>query len=922
MHVLVHRSAELHLEQAEQHLPDRLRSDGNSRVRFRCWQLYWFNVLLCLCSDPNHYTSRCTHICEIDPCDAQCLLKPANVNVAPMEGVFWLNLTWFDIDGTFYNETHEFRKEDIIKLQAPIKLVYDASTQMLSWTNDLAVRSHSHTHHLWKHRVVVRQYDKIIGVEELNYADAYNLSSFNLKPNTEYNISVQIKAINKRNPYWSDVVHQTQRRRRFSEISVKMPKTIPSEPPKVTTGAFEVSVGKLGTNRTVKLYWADVAEEDWNDDQISYVIDYGELGSTLVQTTDNISSNYYRFQELLVDVDYEFRIYSQNELGRSRNYSRLVVARQRNLLPRVSNVGVVQRLLKGDNFIDIGISEKHKMFEEDEILWLGPQNLETIGHTTSYTIFWCREAVTSPGTCDGGITWKADVTQNTTITLPPQHYHFGVSINGRDGLSSGIEWAEPSCVVRSYRDQNTRSRLRLELLQIEHNWLQLGITDICLSHRQVLIHNFVIRYCAMIHHKMTDCHERKLADPWLDQVRLDGLMPLREYHISVAALADRTQEPLSNSSIIAFPGHELAASRTLVHSIKTNGANNFTVLITSMAKTRSKANYFKLTYQHQSFNCSIATACKDDRAKREVNIEHDEDVQKPKQMTCWCEAYFEREPAFDEIRLSACAHSPDQPDHCWTESPTITVRGGGDTKSRLWEWILVPVLVVMAIVLIMLLTYLRIKHLRELKEKAKAFRIPTLANRNLSLAELDGMLNNDDNLYGVYGDELNGLVGNGRAAAPRGIDASFGGVHENFQRNGSAGSKSSKTALLDTTSTTTVYQNHDRHVYEGASGGGHRGNRASINKPTELQTFKIDEPPYNNIDGHNGWKPPEALPLKMTSPTSPPPTTTIMKTANVTGSYVSPDALMSMKTAAVMAAAHTNGHIGLNGTNVQHSTMV
>lgn len=823
-------------------------------------------------------------------CDP-CLLKPADLNVQPMKGVFRLNLSWYDMDNTSYEETFEIPKADIIKLQSPIKLFYNNVNQILNWTDDIAVRSHSETHHEWMHRIVVRQQDKIIQTDEIKFFNSYNLSRLNLKPNKEYNISVQVKVINKRNPYWSDVVHQSQRIK-FSEIVVKIPKAIPNQPPNVTTGAFEVFVGKQGTKRMVKLYWTEVAEDDWNDDQISYVVDYGELGSGKMNTTENIIANHYRFQDFLVDVDYVFHIYSQNSIGRSRNYSRLVVAKQKNLLRRVNNVGVVQ----------------HN--KDYEVLWLGPKGLEKFSDI-SYTIFWCQEAITTPRTCHGGITWKAGVKKNSTITLPPQHYHFGISVNRGEDISSGIEWTEPSCVVRDQNiDAHYRIRSRLELLQTGKDNLQIGIADICLSHRKVLIHSFVITYCAMLHHKVIECHERKVADPWLDRVQLDGLLRLRKYHISVAALADQTQEPLSNSSIIGFPDHVIAASQTLVHSIKANGANNFTVLITSMAKIRQKADYFKLTYQHQSYNCSIPSSCTDDKVKEEtMRVDYvDEDTEKLEQMTCSCQTDFEKKPAPEEISLQACTYFPDTTDYCWTEHRVITMTN--EMKTSFWEWILIPTLVIISTVLIALLVYLRIKYLRDLKEKAKSFKIPTLANRNLSLAELDGMFNNDENLYGVYGDELNGLfTSNNRSAV---VDASFGGGNS-FRRSGSAGSKNSKTALLDASNENGVYKNHndERHLYEGVNE--RRDSKDSDSQPTELKTFKVAEPHYNNIDGNNGWKPPEKLPLK----TTPPPPPTLLKTANVTGSYVSPDALMSIKTVAA-----TNGHIGINGTNLNNSTMV
>lgn len=117
---------------------------------------------------------------------------------------------------------------------------------------------------------------------------------------------------------------------------------------------------------------------------------------------------------------YEFRIYSHNSFGVSREYSSIILPQSSDILQPPNKIAVIA----------LSSSDYEMEWEKSDSKLL--QN---------YTVFWC---VAKNDHCVEGIHWKFLQSNNFTLSLPPNNYKFGVSLNTQHS-TSGIYWTH--CVV-------------------------------------------------------------------------------------------------------------------------------------------------------------------------------------------------------------------------------------------------------------------------------------------------------------------------------------------------------------------------------------------------------------------------------------------------------------------------------------------
>ena len=203
--------------------------------------------------------------------------------------------------------------------------------------------------------------------------DAFRVNLKKLShPFTDYIVQVKMisgTANKSRSDLWSDV----------AEVRAKTKPALPSGPPKVNLGSFQVQ--DTGSKRTVFAYWKLMDPQEFNGPNFRYVSRAGAMTPAL------INGSYARFDDVPVS-ETNIKVTAANSEGRATTWSSLVVPQAEFL------VGLQPRSL----------TKIWKGAGNFEIAWRRPER-----DVTSYTLFWCRaeSGEDRPYQCDGYLDWKS-----------------------------------------------------------------------------------------------------------------------------------------------------------------------------------------------------------------------------------------------------------------------------------------------------------------------------------------------------------------------------------------------------------------------------------------------------------------------------------------------------------------------------------
>lgn len=168
----------------------------------------------------------------------------------------------------------------------------------------------------------------------------------------DYNLSIAYRIKDALYPdlQWSDK----------SFINFKTNLKIPIKPPDINIGSFQI----LNSSNVI-IYWKELDNNEWNDNYIEYeIINLNSL-FTKISKTSKIEMNIDENREN------EFHIYSRNSLGRSNEFSKIIVPKIKNKIPYPNGL---YKTKCNDNYILKWNNAKSKIIKNYTIIICDSEN--------------------------------------------------------------------------------------------------------------------------------------------------------------------------------------------------------------------------------------------------------------------------------------------------------------------------------------------------------------------------------------------------------------------------------------------------------------------------------------------------------------------------------------------------------------------
>lgn len=246
--------------------------------------------------------------------------------------------------------------------------------------------------------------------------------------------------------------------------------SIPDHPPLTEVGAFFVVEPII--NCEVNIFWEELKPEEFNGPDFEYVINVYKNKMPWKEKTEKyfISRSTARFDEICLDNDYEFRIYSKNLIGTSLKYSSIYIS-------------------YGNELIESPVPIAKHLINKSYILkWNQPQISHLI---TNYTIAWCEPMDEQYNLCASSVSFINILGNSINYTfnnkLDEKTKIFAISANTANS-SSGLVWFP--CTASIIGDM-TKLPLQLKVLgsdSIEVSWnLKCDTT--------LMLKRFILSYC-------------------------------------------------------------------------------------------------------------------------------------------------------------------------------------------------------------------------------------------------------------------------------------------------------------------------------------------------------------------------------------------------------------------------------------------
>lgn len=281
--------------------------------------------------------------------------------------------------------------------------------------------------------------------------------------------------------------------------------------------------------RSITLFWKAVPFEYHNGKDFHYLVEHQRIAKRhsrdinhLNEINDNpirTHNTSYTFNHMKSDWTYSFSVYGVNSMGKSSNYSQIIVE-SNDLIPhKPTNIDVYS--FGGGRY---------------EVQWSKPRISQANYQFVNYTVFWCKNLRPRPFPCEGPIDWVHTKNLSIALELPDiaTNYQFAVSAN-TDSSSSGMSWAE--CIVPINGRLDKLSDVSLKVINstsINVIW-KLN----CPAQRRV-VEGYKINYCVTRDNTCSGCEKLDSVevDNSAENFILSDLEPFTRYKVTVLAYSD------------------------------------------------------------------------------------------------------------------------------------------------------------------------------------------------------------------------------------------------------------------------------------------------------------------------------------------------------------------------------------------------
>lgn len=332
----------------------------------------------------------------------------------------------------------------------------------------------------------------------------------------------------------------------YSTHVFKTESRIPDRPPRTDIGSFSFT-----DSGHVFIYWKELKKSENNGPNFNYIIT-GANNTKLISTRtltklEQIDANVMR-------ESYDFHIYSQNTVGKSRDNS---IVRVPAVHERCESPTLIKKI-RLDN-------------ETYNISWVAPVN--DAATITSYTVFWCEPNNESPTDCKGSIDFESVASHVLSYRLKTKNsMNFAIAANTATS-SSGMVWA--MCTVLPGNEINKLTSIitvRLQSTSIEFKW-SLACVD------RTILTGYVLEYCPIADPKTEECKEPPKTHnitAMAKEYKLENLKPYTTYSVRIRMLSENSIGPWSESQV----NTTLEAAPTPPRNLRYHNITNTSIALT------------------------------------------------------------------------------------------------------------------------------------------------------------------------------------------------------------------------------------------------------------------------------------------------------------------------------------------------------
>lgn len=324
-------------------------------------------------------------------------------------------------------------------------------------------------------------------------------------------VSLKVKDAKNLDEMWSN----------YTFYNFQTSKRIPDNPPMTDIGAFSFTA-----SGHIFIYWKALQESEYNGNNMHY--DVIEVHNTTIKPklVEKTLAKFEQFDANTMTKSLNFRIYSENDVGKSNFASSIQVPAVRDRCEPPTNIKKIRV-----NSTTYNLS------------WVAPFHGPKV---TSYTVFWCESANESPSHCKNSIDFKR-VDRNTfEFQLKTNNtMNFAISANSNSS-SSGMIWA--MCTVLPGNEINKLTSIYMVKTQstyIEFKW-SLACID------RTILSGYTLEFCPIKDPKTEECKEPfKSYDIFANATGyvLSGLNPYTTYKTRIRMLSGNSKGPWSDSLV-------------------------------------------------------------------------------------------------------------------------------------------------------------------------------------------------------------------------------------------------------------------------------------------------------------------------------------------------------------------------------------
>ncbi|XP_029844432.3 uncharacterized protein LOC8039342 [Ixodes scapularis] len=293
--------------------------------------------------------------------------------------------------------------------------------------------------------------------KELHILNKTSVMVQGLEPYTNYTFRLRARASKSAIPEpWTGAIYM---------VKETLP-DVPYGPPKISPCGFKVQ--NYQSKRSITLNFAAISKKQWSGITLKYLVECCEEMSPEEQCENKTTQvPTATFDDLRQSTAYNFRLWSLNEHGISKNHSNIRVGKHDDLMSAPQDIKVMA-LSSGEYEVSWrpSTSPSASWFYSNDSS--APSKTEEAGYGSEeappqgYTVFWCPRMLPWFYGCDQSLEWRR-VPPNVTSTVlelePGKLYQFAVAAQSKPKTS---EMAWTSCVVPVSKELGKINRVSLE----------------------------------------------------------------------------------------------------------------------------------------------------------------------------------------------------------------------------------------------------------------------------------------------------------------------------------------------------------------------------------------------------------------------------------------------------------------------------